>query len=214
MNFGTIFVYTIIVFFPGIMCAIADRTWGLDKNPPFHMLFLKSLGFGLLIYWILEFGLKFIGWVFEIPITFENPVWKLQADSDLEKLSDEILAGMLTALVFTIVWSYNVKYELLTKFLKNIGAVAPIDQVRINSLILDCSSDTKLTVCIWDDVKGRTYAGKLKSFEEIKGEIAVLLEDVTICNSEGKVLQQFEEFIYSCQRNDFKIGITNREEVK
>ncbi len=196
------------------MCALADRTWGLDKNPPFHMLFLKSLGFGLLIYWILEFGLKFIGWVFEIPITFENPVWKLQADSDLEKLSDEILAGMLTALVFTIVWSYNVKYELLTKFLNNIGAVAPIDQVRINSLIFDISPKTTLTVSIWDDVKNRTYAGKLKSFEEIEDEISVLLEDVTICNIDGKVLAQFEEFIYSCQRNDFKIGITSREVVK
>ena len=196
------------------MCALADRTWGLDKNPPFHMLFLKSLGFGLLIYWILEFGLKFIGWVFEIPIAFDNPVWKLQADSDLEKLSDEILAGMLTALVFTIVWSYNVKYELLTKFLKKIRAVAPLEQARINSIILDCSPDIKLTVCIWDDVKDRTYTGKLKSFEEIKGEIAVLLEDVTICNLEGLVLQQYERFIYSCQRNDFKIGIIKREETK
>ena len=196
------------------MCAMADRTWGLDKNPPFHMLFLKSLGFGLLIYWILEFGLKFIGWVFEMPITFDNPVWKLKGDASLEELADEILAGMLTALVFTILWSYNVKYELLTKFLKNIRAVAPLDQARINSIILDCSSDTKLTVCIWDDVKDRTYTGKLKSFEEIKGEIAVLLSDVTICNSEGKVLAQYKEFIYSCQRNDFKIGIINEEVIK
>ena len=196
------------------MCALADRTWGLDKNPPFHMLFLKSLGFGLLIYWILEFGLKFIGWVSEIPITFENPVWKLQADSDLVKLSDEILAGMLTALVFTIVWSYNVKYELLTKFLFSIGAVAPDDQVKLNSLMLEHSPDVILIVCIWDDVKDRTYTGKLKSFEEIKGEIGVLLEDVTICNIDGKVLTEYEQFIYSCQRNDFKIGIIKREVIK
>ena len=193
------------------MCAMADRTWGLDKNPPFHMLFLKSLGFGLLIYWILEFGLKFIGWVFEMPITFDNPVWKLKGDASLEELADEILAGMLTALVFTILWSYNVKYELLTKFLKNIRAVAPLEQDRINSLTLDCSSHITLRVCIWDDVKDRTYKGKLKSFEEIKDDIGVLLEDVTICNLEGKVLQQYEKFIYSCQRNDFKIGIIKRE---
>ena len=138
-------------------------------------------------------------------------MWKLNSDANLEALSDEILAGMLTALVFTIVWSYNVKYELLTKFLKNIRAVAPLEQDRLNSLILDCSSDTTLTVCIWDDVKDRTYTGKLKSFEEIKGEISVLLTDVTICNSEGEVLQQYAQFIYSCQRNDFKIGIINEE---
>ena len=211
MNFGAIFVYTIIVFFPGIMCAMADRTWGLDKNPPFHMLFLKSLGFGLLIYWILEFGLMFIGWVFEMPITFENPVWKLKGDASLEELADEILAGMITALVFTILWSYNVKYELLTKFLRNIRAVAPLEQARINSLILDCSPNTTLTVCIWDDVKDRTYTGKLESFEELGNDIGVLLINVTICNLEGKVLKQCEEFIYSCHRNDFKIEIINRE---
>ena len=194
------------------MCAMADRTWGLDKNPPFHMLFLKSLGFGLLIYWILEFGHMFIGWVFEMPITFENPVWKLSSEASLEGLADEILAGMLTALVFTILWSYNVKYELLTKFLNNIGAVAPLEQARINSLILDCSPDITLTVCIWDDIKDRTYTGKLESFEEIKGEIGVLLTDVTISNLEGKILKQCKEFIYSCHRNDFKIEIIKREE--
>ena len=214
MNFGAIFVYTILVFFPGIMCAMADRTWGPDKNPPFYMFFLKSLGFGLLIYWILEFGSKIVGWVFEIPINFENPVWKLGAKSNIEDLGDEILAGMLTALVFTILWSYNVKYELLTKFLNNIGAVAPLEQARISSIILDCSPDIELTVCIWDDVKDRTYTGILESFEEIGIDITVLLNEVTICNSEGKELKQCKQFIYSCQRNDFKIEIINREETK
>ena len=66
-------------------------------------------------------------------------------------------------------------------------------------------------MCILDDVKDRTYTGKLESFEEIGNDIGVLLTDVTICNLEGKVLQQYKELIYSCLRNDFKIGIINRE---
>ena len=214
MNFGAIFIYTVIIFFPGIMCAIADRTWGLDKNPPFYMFFFKSLGFGLLIYWMLEFGLNFIGWVFEMPITFESPIWKLNDADILSNSSDEILVGMLTALVFSVLWSYNVKYTLLTKFLNIIRAVAPLERARLSSIILDCSSDTILTVCIWDDIKDRTLTGKLKSFEEIGNDITVLLTDVTICNSEGKVLKQCKQFIYSCHRNDFKIEIINKEVVK
>ena len=120
MNFGAIFVYTIIVFFRVLCTRWRTELGDWTRIRHFICLFLKSLGFGLLIYWILEFGLMFIGWVFEMPISFDNPVWKLKGDVSLEELADEILAGMLTALVFTILWSYNVKYELLTKLLYNI----------------------------------------------------------------------------------------------
>ena len=214
MNFGELFVFTIIVFFPGIMCAVADRTWGHDKSPPLHMLFVKSLGFGLFIYLILEFSFNLIGWVFEIPITFENPVWKLNDKFVLDGMSNEILTGMLAALVFIIVWSYNVKYDFFTKSLHKIGAVERIQRAKMSSLLLSHHEDIKLIVRVSDFKNDRSYVGGFVSLEENDNVIGVLLKNVTICNIGGNVIRETEQIICSILKSNFTIEIISQEAIK
>ena len=195
------------------MCAVADRTWGHDKNPPLHMLFLKSLGFGLIIYWILEYSYKSIGWVFEMPITFENPVWKLKENTDLNEMVDEIEVGVLVAFGFILMWLATAKNDLLTEFLVGIRVVKKVEQNRMISAAMTSTPNIVKRVRVWDDKSSRTYTGELISFEETNKVIGVVLSDVTISDAAGEVISHSVQYVYSCLREDFKLE-TISEEVK
>ena len=196
------------------MCAVADRTWGHDKSPPLHMLFLKSLGFGLIIYWILEYSYKFIGWVFEMPITFENPVWKLKENTDLNEMVDEIEVGVLIAFGFSLMWLVTAKNDLLTEFLTIIRVVKKVEQNRMISAAMESTPNIVKKVRVWDDKYGRTYTGILDGMEEIKGVITVVLSDVTICNAAGEVISHSVQYVYSCLKEDFKLETISQEMKK
>ena len=193
------------------MCAVADRTWGHDKNPPLHMLFLKSFGFGLITYWLLEYSYKFIAWVFEMPIIFENPVWKLKDNSNLKDLIVEIEVGVLVAFGFSLMWLATAKNDLLTEFLIRIGVVKKVEQNRMISAALESTPNIVKRVRVWDDKSGRTYTGELSSFEETNKVIGVVLSDVTISNATGEVISHSVQYVYSCLREDFKLETISEE---
>ena len=175
------------------------------------MLVLKSFGFGLIIYWILEYSFKFIGWVFEMPITFENPVWKLKDNSNLKDLIDEIEVGVLVAFGFSLMWFATAKNDLLTEFLIRIGVVKKVEQNRMISAALESTPNIVKRVRVWDDKSGRTYTGELSSFEETNKVIGVVLSDVTISNATGEVISHSVQYVYSCLREDFKLETISEE---
>ena len=212
MNFGTVFIVTIIILLPGLLWSMADRAWGNEKNPPFWVMFVKATLFGAFAYSMLAFGFKLIDMVIDIPISIENPILKLGEDFKPVDYELEVLLSLPTTLGLAILWFYAEKYQWISKFLYKIRAVTPLQEKSLMATILENPKGTIRKVCVWDNERDFLYFGKLMRFIEEKELVKVYLEEVTICNLEGEVIRKTDQFIYTCPVKDFKIEITNQEE--
>ena len=141
-------LHILVVFLPGLIWAAADLRWGFDKNPPFYVIFGKSLIFGLVAYWVLVFGLRFFGWLIDMPILVNNPILKLTAKSQSTTLEYEILGALPNTFVLIGLWLLAVNKDLFTRFWVKIRVVPEHKDRSLSSIILEQPSNSSREVRI------------------------------------------------------------------
>ena len=204
-------LHILVVFLPGLVWAFADLRWGFDKNPQFHVIVGKSLIFGLVAYWVLVLGLRFWGWLVNMPVLLQNPILKLTSETQSATLEYEILAALPNTFVLIGLWLLAVNKDLFTRFWVKIRILPKFKDRSLSSIVLAPSLETYQKVRIWDDKNGRTYKGLLIGYIESKDLIEILLDNTTVCNLDGTVISNSKQFLYSCKKEDFKIEIINEE---
>ena len=211
MEYVVSFLHVLIVFLPGLLWAAADLRWGFDKNPAFHVIVGKSLIFGLVAYWVLVYGLRFLGWLIDMPILIDNPILKLTEKSQSTTIEYEILGALPNTLVLIGLWLLVVNKDLFTRFWVKIGVVSKYKGRSLSSLILEDTPSITKNVRIWDDKNDRTYTGDLVGYVESKAHIEVLLKDLIISHLDGETIGKSKQFLYSCKKEDFKIELISQE---
>ncbi len=207
-------VYVSIIFLPGIIWALSDRSLGNEKNPPAIVLVLKILLFGAFTYGVIV-TLRYLGWLPDISKFVQEAALILTGEEEEVPPEYELLILSLpVSVILTLIWLYLVEIKAFKKFLAKIRVVKRTKLVSFISGALDCPSNCVLLIRIWDFKNDRSYKGVLQAFEELGDIVKVLLKEVEICEINGNVLINTEKFMYTCETKNFQFDIITIKEKR
>ena len=207
-------VYVSIIFLPGIIWALADRSLGNEKNPPAIVLLLKILLFGAITYGVLII-LRYFGWLPDISKFVQEAAFILTGEKEEVPPEYELLVlSIPTSVVLTLIWLNLVEIDAFKKLLAKIHIIKSAKLVSFISGALDCPPNCVLLIRIWDYKNDRSYKGELQAFEESPDFIQILLKEVEICDIKGNVLINTEKFMYTCETKHFQFDIITIKEMQ
>ena len=207
-------VYVSIIFLPGIIWALSDRSLGNEKNPPAIVLVLKILLFGAFTYGVIV-TLRYLGWLPDISKFVQEAALILTGEEEEVPPEYELLVlSIPVSVVLTLIWLYLLEIDTFTKLLAKIHVIKRTKLVSFISGALDCPPNCVLLIRIWDYKNNRSYKGELQAYEELVDTMKVLLKEVEICDINGNVLINTEKFMYSCETKNFQFDVLTIKEKR
>ena len=115
----------ILIFFPGIMWALADKRWGFDKNPNNYIFTVKIFMFGFCVYGCL-ITLSILGWLPDISEFVKEAVFIITGEADNVPREYELLVlSIPVSMVLIPFWLFLVEIDAFTVILGYIHVIRP-----------------------------------------------------------------------------------------
>ena len=205
-------VYVSIIFLPGIIWALSDRSLGNEKNPPAIVLVLKILLFGAVTYGVI-ITFRYLGWLPDISKFVQEAALILTGrDEKVPPEYELLILSLPISVILTLIWLYLLEIKAFNKFLAKIRVVKRTKLISFIEGALQCPPNCVLLIRIWDYKNDRSYKGKLRAFEESLDFIRLLLNEVEICDINGNILTNTEKFMYTCETKNFQFDIVSIKE--
>ena len=212
MPIDTFFIYTIILYLPGIIWGFADLYFGRDRNMKMLVLLFKVHVFGIITYTLTIDSINLAGMLFNFNTTLQNPLFKFGTDFKPEYYENEIRLAFFTSLIFSLIWIYNIKYKVLWKVLTKINALEPEPITDIISMMIRTNELGIRRIRYHDLENNRTYTGIIDGSDEKNQILTVILSQVKIYDSGGNCIDEATKYSISRKIGNFDIQLLTTKE--
>ena len=212
MEIDTLLIYTVILYLPGIIWGFADLYFGADRNMKMLVLLFKVHVFGIITYTLMVAVVNSFTMLFNIDFSVQNPILKFGNEFKPENYEIEIRLAFVTSLIFSLMWIFAIRFNLIRNFLNKIGAIENVPKSGVFNIAMASGQLNQRLVRIFDFENNRKFIGKILAYSELNGIIEVFLEKVTIYNDNEENIGSAEQYFISCKAGKFHIEVLNQKE--